>query len=220
MIKIRYPKINTLWKRNEETHKIIEGDFSREEFNAIKFWRLTEKVDGMNIRIEFQTKHEPLYDGTLWKTQSVNFFGKTDDAQIPKMLQEYLEKTFTIDKLRKQFPDAQHVILFGEGYGNKIQSVGKKYRKDNSFILFDVWIDGWWLELDNVKDIAKSLKIDCIPDLGQYNVEGILFYLKCEPRSKVNPDVLMEGFVATSYPMMMFRDGTPIKFKIKARDYR
>lgn len=205
-----YPKINTLWKRDQKTNKIIEGDFSREEFNAIKYWRLTEKVDGTNIRV-------------IWNEgeSKVHFKGRTDRAQIPKKLQEFLEKTFTIEKMEDYFMTKAHkVILFGEGYGNKIQSIGKRYRKDNSFILFDVWIDDWWLEFDNVKEIAKDLVIDCVPDFGIYDVQGILHYLKSEPCSKVNPDVLMEGFVATSYPLMLFRDGTPIKFKLKAKDYR
>lgn len=35
------------------------------------------------------------------------------------------------------FPNATRVVLFGEGYGPKIQGCGGRYRKDVSFAIFD-----------------------------------------------------------------------------------
>lgn len=39
--------------------------------------------------------------------------------------------------MSKAFPNASRVVLFGEGYGPKIQACGSRYRKDVSFAIFD-----------------------------------------------------------------------------------
>lgn len=209
---MKYPKINTIWKRDEKNKfNIIEGDFSKEEFKAIHRWSITEKVDGTNIRVIFDrgSNLEP------------KFRGRTDKAQIPNFLMNFLKSKFTRELMLKVFPDSQKIILFGEGYGNKIQSVGKKYRDDNSLILFDVCIDDWWLEQDNVNDIAKKLGIWSVPLLKICDIKEALDYVKSEPDSQCSAKNLkMEGIVARSHPLMLFRDGTPIMWKIKAKDYR
>ena len=174
-----YPKINTIFKRDERNRfNIIEGDYSCPEFEAIKKWQISEKVDGTNIRI--------LYNGS-----EPIFGGRTDDAQIPVFLLEYLQRTFTEDKLASLFPEAKNgIMLFGEGFGNKIQSAGKRYRKENcSFILFDALIDGWWLERDNVKDIAEKLGIDVVPSLGIMTPQEAIGFVKAmNNKSRISED--------------------------------
>lgn len=45
----KYPKINTLWKRDEKNRfNTIEGDLSQEEFGNIKNWHITEKIHGIH----------------------------------------------------------------------------------------------------------------------------------------------------------------------------
>jgi len=202
---IKYPKINTLWKRDDK-FKIIIGDYSRDEFASISKWHITEKIDGTNIMI--------LYNG-----EEPIFYGRTEKAQIPSFLLEHLKKTFTKELLSKQFPEAKNgVVLYGEGYGNKIQPFGNKYRKDNSFILFDVWIDGWWLEPDKVKQLSKDLKIDYVPELGIVNsIQDAISYLG-HKSNIAQEDLIAEGIVARSHPLMLFRDGSPIMWKLKVKD--
>ena len=52
---IEYPKIESLYKRNEKTHKFAIGEFRIPEFQYLYSlpWRWTEKIDGTNIRIEW-----------------------------------------------------------------------------------------------------------------------------------------------------------------------
>jgi len=207
---LKYPKINTLWKRDENNKfNIIEGDFSCLEFDAIKKWHITEKIDGTNIRVYFN----PI-------PNTIEFKGRTDEANIPKFLLESLDRIFTTKKLLEVFPTGKEIVLYGEGYGNKIQSVGKKYREDNSFILFDVVVDGWWLERKNVEDIAKKLEIDIVPSLGIRTIPEILSLVKGTFPSAISKQVLnSEGIVARSKPLMLFRDGSPIMWKLKSKDY-
>lgn len=212
---MKYPKINTIWKRDENNNgKIIEGDFSRLEFDNIHNWHITEKIDGTNIRIHFENKIE---------NPVIKFGGRTDEAQIPAHLFDYLKNTFTIEKLKSILvtPDVQCVRLFGEGYGAKIQKGGGLYRKDVGFILFDVWIDGWWLEREDVLDIATKLGIKAVPDLGITDIHSAIEFVKRNPQSRIAvEEKVIEGIVARSSPLMLFRDGTPIMWKLKVRDFK
>jgi ATP-dependent RNA circularization protein (DNA/RNA ligase family) len=205
---LKYPKIQTLWKRDKNKNfTILEGDFSEDEFASIDMWEVTEKIDGTNIRI-------------FWDGETVSFGGRTDDSQIPTFLLDVLQKTFTVDKFKEVFPDSDNVVMFGEGYGNKIQSVGKKYRKDNGLILFDVVVEGWWLERFSVNDIAHNFGIKSVPVIGIMNKEDIINFVKSKPKSKVSEEELtIEGIVARSHPLMLFRHGFPIMFKLKVSDY-
>lgn len=205
---MKYPKIQTLFKRDDTSnYTIIEGSISKKEFASIDRWLVTEKVDGTNIRI-------------LWDGENVFFGGRTEKAKIPAYLLEVLEKTFTVEKFKEVFSNSENVVLFGEGYGNKIQEVGSKYRKDNSFILFDCVINGWWLEKESVDSIAEQLSIKSVPVIGIMTKEDIVKFVKSKPLSLISEDELvMEGIIAKSYPLMLFRDETPVMFKLKVSDY-
>ena len=213
-----YTKINTLYKRDTENKNvIIEGDYSKHEFENIRNWIFTEKIDGTNIRITYD-----------FDKKDLKFDGKTDAAQIPAKLFAALSKMFSASMFETVFaptandPDKSfphRIILFGEGYGAGIQN-GGLYRADNGFILFDVLVDTWWLEYTNVSDIAEKLGIKVVPMLGIGPMEiGIkLVKNKMLSLASAQPRVF-EGVVASSYPLMLFRDGQPIKWKLKVRDY-
>ena len=57
-----YPKIQSVFKRNEETHKFIDGEWSLPEFQYLApcLWRATEKIHGTNIRVGWN----PALDGS------------------------------------------------------------------------------------------------------------------------------------------------------------
>jgi hypothetical protein len=96
---MKYPKIDTIWKRDENNKfRIIEGDYSKTEFANIKKWNITEKIDGTNTRV--------VYEGG-----SVIFGGRTDNAQIPTRLLQYLQTTFTPSLLNSVFSDAVYTIV-------------------------------------------------------------------------------------------------------------
>lgn len=235
---MEYPKINSLYKREgcgayDETKKryvsdlekkprksaIIEGDYACPEFEAIKTWTVTEKVDGTNVRIVFDRDKG-----------AIDIRGRTDNAQFPTFLFSYLQSTFSWQKLEEIFKDSNYVILFGEGYGPKIQS-GGYYRKDAAFILFDVFCSGWWFKRDDLAVVAEQLGIDyCKNLLNPYmatqtdiwTVEECVKYVKSQQNSTIAQveDHVMEGIVARSQPQMMFRKGGQIMFKLKCDDFK
>ena len=232
---MEYPKINSLWKRQgwyfEDGKKnspeyqagrqsFIIGDYAEPEFGNIKKWRVDEKIDGTNVRIVFsraQSGGQTLFDG--WST-GVTYLGRTENAQMPTHLLAYLQSTLTKECIGKAFPEATDVILFGEGYGPKIQAGGGNYRSDAGFILFDVFVGGWWLKWEDVTEIAHKLGIPHSPHLGIMTEEEIVEFVKSKPLSRcsVIPQ-MMEGVIARADPLVLFRNGKPVKWKLKCKEF-
>lgn len=205
-----YHKIETLFERDVNgTKKLIEGKFRNEavEFLANNTWVFTEKIDGTNIRIH-------------WDGHKVEFAGRTDRAQIPKPLMDYLNNTFgsiEAEELFEQKFGESDVIFFGEGYGPKIQN-GGAYRDDVSFILFDVQIGDTWLKRESVEDIAKTFGIDVVPIIFTGNLQQAVDYVKTKPKSTIGT-ANMEGLVGRPAVEMRDRMGRRVIVKIKVCDF-
>jgi hypothetical protein len=214
---MKYPKINTLYKRNGKGI-IIPEEYSKEEFENIVEWYVTEKIDGTNIRVCYSR-----IDITLGSKDCLEFKGRTDNAQIPKHLDEYLHKKFEIEKIKEVFTYRgeipNDIIIYGEGYGPKIQG-GGKYRKDVSFICFDIQIDSMWLEPELIKELCKKLNIEYVPEIGCPWEKDIVQLVKRGFKSLINSSVEAEGVVVRPKPLMLFRNGEPIKWKLKTKDFR
>jgi hypothetical protein len=94
-------------------------------------------------------------------TISMNFRGRTDNAQIPPHLLDKMKLLFDKDTLIEYFfkdKEPCSITLFGEGYGAKIQKGGNYIKDDVNFILFDVLVNGkWWLKRSALEQIAKDL---------------------------------------------------------------
>ena len=61
-----YHKIETLYERDEKTKKLIIGKFRNPTIEFLKdnVWQFTEKVDGTNIRVYWDSKMEIV--GVKW----------------------------------------------------------------------------------------------------------------------------------------------------------
>ena len=206
-----YHKIETLFERGTEgSKKLIEGKFRNEtvEFLKDNEWVFTEKVDGTNIRIH-------------WDGHKVEFGGRTEAAQIPSNLVNYLNGAFGGDVNEQVFEQKfgeNDVILFGEGYGPRIQK-GGLYRDDVSFILFDVQIGDTWLKREAVEDIAKTLGIDVVPIVGTGTLQDGVDFVKTKPKSTMGT-ADMEGVVARPKVEMQDRMGRRVIVKIKVKDFQ
>lgn len=210
---ITYHKIKTVFSRDPKTRfkTIIDGEFAMPEFKFLQNnrWIYTEKVDGANVRV--------MYDG-----RAITFGGKTDQAQLQTGLFNRLNDRFLpqVNQFGKIFTgtlDDIKVCLYGEGYGPKIQK-GGKYRADQDFVLFDVNINGWWLQRKDVEDIAEVLGLDIVPIIG----EGTLYNMVDMTRARFNSmwgDFMAEGIVARPATELKTRSGQRIITKIKRKDF-
>ena len=208
---IEYNKIETLWKRDMEgSKKLLEGEFRNPTVEYLKnnLWVFTEKIDGTNIRI-------------YWDGHTVQFGGRTDRSQIPTNLLNYLNSVFSTNEAEQIFEEKfgeTPVVLFGEGYGVKIQN-GGAYRNDVSFILFDVFISGNYQPRESIEDIAKAFNIDVVPIIFEGTLEEGVDFVKTHPDSTIGT-AKMEGLVARPKIELRDRRGKRIIVKIKWEDFK
>lgn len=206
-----YHKIETLFKRDEKTKKLIRGQFTNDTFAYLKdnVWQFTEKVDGTNIRV-------------YWDGHKVTFGGRTDNAQIPAHLINRLNELFggeANEQLFEQKFGDKEVELFGEGYGIKIQN-GGLYRSDVDFILFDVMIGDWYLQRESVEEIATYFGIDVVPIVLEGTLDDGINYVLTQRKSIVAKNgAEIEGVVGRPKQELFARNGKRVICKIKYRDF-
>lgn len=203
-----YHKIQTVFLRDPATNykTLLEGQFAKPEFEYLKDnrWFFTEKVDGTNMRVQ-------------WDGAAVTFAGKTDNADIPPFLLKKLQAMFPAEVFLTR--DLPSLCLYGEGYGAKIQKGGGNYIPDGvSFILFDVFVDGIWLERYNVEDIAGKLNLKVVPIVGNGKlIDGVeLVRQGYASRLRATPP---EGIVMRPEVELFNRKGERVISKIKKKDF-
>jgi len=213
-----YHKIQSVFKRDEKTHKFIDEQYSMEEFSylANNDWVMTEKIDGTNVRI-------------MWDGENVTFGGRTDNAQMPVFLlyklQEIFEGTEKKKLLKEVFTDKKtgefmnNVCLYGEGYGAKIQKGGGNYIPDGvDFILFDVLVGDWWLKREDVEEIASKLNLKVVPIIKIGTIGDAIWDIKQGIKSTFG-DFLAEGLVLKPRIELKTRSGHRIITKLKHKDF-
>ena len=207
----QYEKIETVFCRDTNgTKRLILNDYRNSTVAYLKdnIWLFTEKVDGTNIRVH-------------WDGHNVEFGGRTDKAQIPGHLLSKLNEMFATSEAEELFEQTwgdKEVILFGEGYGPKIQN-GGEYRSDVSFILFDVLVGDNYQEREWVEKTAQMFNIDVVPIVLTGTIQDGIDYVMKHPRSTMGT-AMMEGVVGR--PMIELRDrrGERVIVKIKWEDFK
>lgn len=201
----QYHKIETLYRRDEKTHKVIPGAWRTPEFEYLSHvdWCWTEKLDGTNVRV--------IYDGLGGRS----FAGKTDNAQFHPALLAHLQDTIG----DSPFGD-KPAVLYGEGIGEKIQK-GGAYCEGHEFVLFDVMVGVVWLGRSDVEAISGVLEIPAVPvvmlrppSLAAAAVHNGIASLYA--RSEDRP---MEGLVGRPLVELQDKQGRRIIAKIKAMDF-
>lgn len=209
-----YIKIETVFKRDMEgSKKLIEGYFINDtvEFLRNNIWEWTEKIDGTNI-------------GVVWDGHSVSFQGRTERAQIPASLLNRLAELFgggVNEEIFEQKFGNKKVILFGEGYGNKIQKVGSLYNPAGvDFILFDVYFPDkdLWLKRDAVESIAQAFGVEAVRVIFRGDIEDAVEFVKSKPVSTIG-NAPMEGLVGRPYVEVRDREGNRVIIKVKTVDF-
>ena len=214
---IEYPKIETLYERDEKTHKLKEPLILKNPtYSLLKTWYWTEKIDGTNIRCHW----DPL-EG------KVSFSGRTDNSQVNADLVKWLYENVSAPKLRAVFPEAQ-VIIYGEGYGAGIQKGGGVYGPTKKLIVFDVFVvdsinsrlGGWWLNWASVTDVCSKLSLGCVPLVGEWALE----YATEAVRKGFGSFVVgatgpAEGLVGRPAETLYDKKGHRLITKIKTKDF-
>lgn len=214
-MRTEYHKIETPFERDMQgTKKLIEGKFRNKAVEFLKDcqWNWTEKIDGTNIRV-------------IWDGHKVSFRGRTDAAQIPIDLVDKLNEYFggtTNEEIFEQMFGEKEIVLYGEGYGNKIQAAGKSYLPESvDFILFDVrCCDRYW-DRSCVDGVARSFGCRSIPTVLTGTIKDAIEYIKTRPASTISFDktLVMEGVVGTPLVPLLDSSGGRIITKVKVCDF-
>lgn len=204
----KYPKIQTMFKRDTEKgpnkNKVIIGEWTLPEFEILQHveWEASEKIDGTNIRVE-------------WNGEKVRFGGRDENAQIPASLVNHLVDRFTAST----FADLTPMLIFGEGYGRKIQKVGSLYFPYNvDFRCFDIFCGDLWLESSNIGDITSKIGTARVPYAGYMTLHEACAHVSKKPSSSIG-EAPMEGLVLRAPYGLLTRTGDRLITKIKARDF-
>lgn len=210
----KYEKIETLFTRDMNgTKKLVLGSFRDPTVEFLQFnnWIWTEKIDGTNIRV-------------YWNGHTVSFGGRSDNAAIPAPLVTRLNELFGGETNAQIFEEAfgeKEVILFGEGYGAKIQNGGDYIPDGVDFILFDVLIGDNYQPREWVEKTATMFGIKVVPIVGKGDLWGAHNFVAQHPNSVVSARPHeMEGIVCRPAVEMRDRCGKRIIVKIKWCDVK
>jgi hypothetical protein len=211
-----YHKIETLYERDEKTFRLKpELVLKNATYGMLKSWQFTEKIDGTNIRCIWM----PYHIATGEPAKALSFGGKTDNAQIHADLIKWLYENISATKLAEIFP-ATEAVLYGEGYGAGIQK-GGDYSDTKKFILFDVLVGGkWWLNWDNVCDVAAKLNIETVPFIGEMALEVATEMVRAGFKSHLNGGkATAEGLVGRPAETLFDKKGSRLIVKLKTKDF-
>jgi len=208
---IEYPKIYGPFKRfvdGPNRNKVDPNRWYSPEFEYIRncdfIW--TEKIDGTNIRVG-------------WDGHKPYFAGRTDRAQIPGDLINRLNELFP-EELFEQTFGSKEVVLFGEGFGPGIQKGGGNYGTFKDFVLFDVLVDGLWLERESICEVAYSLGIKFVPLKYIGTPLDVIDMMRDGNMVKSSyGDFESEGVVGTMLGGFLTRRGDRVQMKIKVCDF-
>jgi hypothetical protein len=243
-----YQKINTIFLRDAKNVIMPYEPFVEPEFEYLRGlkWRGEEKVDGTNMRIEV-TKcsiFSPGNENMVGVGFEVAIKGKTDNAQIPKNLLKHMEEKYPKEKvlaalgLKEYIPveewETEHnwleydqipniYTIYGEGYGEGIQSGGWYIKGGNEFIVFDVKVNDIYLKTDARDEIATKLGAPIVPLMGYFTLDEAIEFVRKGFHSHVaqNPEAKMaEGLVLRTDLGLRNRMGKRLIVKVKYEDFQ
>ena len=245
-----YQKINTIFMRDANNVIMPYDSFTEPEFEYLRNlkWRGEEKIDGTSMRIE--VIKVPVWDGGIEGSTingvkfNVRIAGKTDNAQIPKNLLKHMQEKYPNEKvlaalgLKEFIPvdewEFEHnwltyeqipniYTIYGEGYGEGIQSGGWYIKGGNEFIVFDVKVNDIYLKTEARDEIATKLGAPIVPLIGYFTLDEAIDFVRKGFRSVVaeNPEVKMaEGLVLRTDLGLRNRMGKRLIVKVKYEDFQ
>lgn len=203
-----YPKIETLFDRDKDTFKVIPGQFRDEAYSLINEWEWTEKIDGTNITVIYNPS----------EVSPISYGGKTSNSELPKGVVNYLDSVIDPKAFINHFK-CSPVVIFGEGYGAKIQK-GYGYSPTQKFIVFDIFINGFWLKRSDVEGICNQFGLDIVPLVFNGSLNEAIDMVKNGFMSKIGDGSMKaEGLIGrTKIPLFSHHNNRLIT-KLKTCDF-
>lgn len=122
------------------------------------------------------------------------------------------------EEIFEQHFGEKEVIIFGEGYGEKIQTNG--YIDGVDFIVFDVMINGNYQSRETVEKIASIFGLKVVPIIISGTLDELVNFVLSNTKSFVSEvGSTIEGIVAKPHIELQDRTGHRLIVKIKRHDF-
>ena len=155
----------------------------------------------------------------IWNGQAVSFGGRTDRAVIPQDLEDKLKELFPCSKMSDVFGETE-VVLYGEGFGGKIQKGQHNYPDEKDFILFDIKIGVFWLTREKIEKIGESLGCKVVKHFEDIStLDDAVWAVEQGIQSELSDNMIAEGLVGTPAARLHDSHGDLIRVKVKTRDF-
>lgn len=202
------------YKKEFKKYKLVIPDDSQGnayrssllEYLADSPWVYTRKIDGANLRVQ-------------WNGEQALWNGKSDKFQCSADLTDYMNRTFLEEIFEEKFGRDKVVTLFGEHMGPKVQGNELGLERDE-FVLYDANVNGTWLSGESIVEIAEYFNIRTVYDFMPNEVKPTRSLRELIIDCAGGAFSEWEGIVAT--PLIEMRDqaGNRVIVKIKNRDYQ
>jgi len=149
----------------------IENLYKNIDIMQFKECYAMEKIHGTSAHVRFKDGEVAFFSGGEKHDKFVDLFDK-----------EFLTEKFT------ELFDCD-VVIYGEAYGGKCQGMSATYGKELKFIVFDVKVDGIWLDVPNAEDVAKKLGLEFV---AYEKIPTELKYIDAE-RDKMSSQAIRNG---------------------------
>jgi hypothetical protein len=207
----KYPKINSIYQRDEKTSRFI-NQYSCDEFAYLSKneWIGEEKIDGMNV--------------VIWAdhpNKTIMIMGRNLQPTVPKQLTDRINNVITYEILIEHFQEMP-AIIYGEGCGYKIQAGGHKYVSGSTLqdlIIFDIRVGHTWLKRLDVVSIANELGFRASSEIFKGTLEEASKAAKEGIKSSYGDDFMAEGLVLRPAVSMLDRRANRIITKVKTEDF-
>lgn len=167
-----YPSIETIYTRNTETGRLNFGEHRNQINLNVREWIVTEKIDGMNIRV-IVSKDAILVKGrtdkAVLKQDLIGmvldlFNSRSALAPLQETLREADAKTLAESPNGIYIPKTY--TFYGEGYGAGIQT-GGCYSMQKLFRCFDILPpNNRWLPESERKELCEKMFLPQVPEIG------------------------------------------------------
>jgi len=124
----------------------INNLYKAQEVLLFKEVYALEKVDGTSTHIKYKVTRQP----------QLSFFSGC-------IKHENFTNLFNQEEILANLPKVDDIIIYGEGYGGKVQGQSKKYGSNLKFIAFDVKIGDCWLDVPTAEKIVKRCGLTFVP---------------------------------------------------------
>jgi len=135
-------------------------------------------------------------------------------------------KLFDVDSLKIKFQELfdDGVVIYGEAYGGKQQGMSATYGKELKFVVFDVKVNGVWVNVPNAEDITKKFGLEFV---SYHKIRTTMKALDRErdlpsvqaKRNGIKESKLREGIVLRPLIELITNNGERVISKHKADNF-